>query len=87
MNQTSKVIDSPFFTTNILHFNQGIKKDYSQLDSFVMLFNVEGSCLLDWGAEEKMTLKAGEVVLIPNLIHAVALYPDTSCKILEVYIQ
>jgi hypothetical protein len=52
-----------------------------------MLFNVEGSCMLDWGAEEKMTLKAGEIVLIPNLIHAVALYPDAACKILEVYIQ
>jgi mannose-6-phosphate isomerase len=87
LNQTAKVIESPYFTTNILKLDQGIKKDYSQLDSFVLLFNVEGSCMIDWGAEEKMALKAGEIVLIPNLIHAVALYPDAACKILEVYIQ
>ncbi len=87
MNQTSKVIESPFFTTNILQFNQGIKKDYSQLDSFVMLFNVEGDCVLDWGDDKKISLKTGEIVLIPNIINAVALYPDDSCKILEVYIQ
>jgi len=86
-NQTSNVIESPFFTTNILQFDQGIKKDYSQLDSFVILFNAEGCCVLDWGDDQKMTLKAGEVVLIPNLIQAVALYPDATCKILEVYIQ
>jgi len=87
MNQTSNVIESPFFTTNILQFNQGIKKDYSQLDSFVMLFNVEGDCVLDWGDDKKISLQTGEIVLIPNIINAVALYPDNSCKILEVYIQ
>ncbi len=81
------MVKSPFFTTNYLQFDQGIRKDYSQLDSFVILLCAEGSCTVDWGLEEKIEIKEGETVLIPNTIQAVALYPNKNCTLLEVYIE
>jgi mannose-6-phosphate isomerase len=86
-NETSNIVKSPFFTTNYLQFDQGIRKDYSQLDSFVILLCVEGSCTIDWGFDEKVEIKKGQSVLIPNVIQAVALYPKADCTLLEVYIE
>ena len=86
-NETTNMVKSPFFTTNYLQFDQGIRKDYSQLDSFVILLCTEGSCTIDWGFDEKIELKKGQTALIPNTIQAVALYPNKSCTLLEVYIE
>lgn len=85
-NQTGKLIESPFFVTNILHFDQPIRKDYSQLDSFVILLCTQGRMKLVWN-DHVLTLYKGEVALLPNLIEQIELHPDGICELLEVFIR
>ncbi len=85
-NSTENLIKSPFFTTNILKISAGIKKDYSELDSFVILFCTEGGLKIEW-EDQNYTLVAGEVILLPNVIENITLLPDPNAIILEVYIE
>ena len=84
-NNTVSLVDSPFFTTGILRLTQAISKDYSELDSFVILFCTEGSLSLEY-ENESYSIRAGEVILLPNVISQVSLIPDPDAVVLEVYI-
>ena len=84
VNKTVPVVDSPYFTTSMLHLKGEMAKDYSELDSFVLLFPVEGSFLLEW-ENGSVFVNTGEVVLIPNVIEKVNIKAQGDCKILEVY--
>ncbi len=86
-NHTVSVIESPFFTTNFLQFDNPIRKDYSELDSFVILLCTEGGLTLSW-QDEKIQLVTGEAVLVPKAIDLIELFPATKkAALLEVYIQ
>ena len=84
-NKTSKIVDTPFFTTNIINFNKTIQKDYTELDSFVIYTCVEGSYELVYD-DYKIILKKGETVLLPAITEKVILRPLFETKILEVFI-
>lgn len=85
-NVTNEIINNDFFTTNLLDLDQGIQKDYAELDSFVILLAVEGS----FNYTDKMGnygfIKAGESLLIPAAQDNINILPDGKCKILETYI-
>ena len=84
-NKTVELVDCPYFTTNIINLDAELKKDYSELDSFVILFCVEGSFSLSW---EKGTefATSGQCLLVPNIIKKVNIKANGHCKILETYI-
>ncbi len=84
-NQTVELVNEPCFTTNILHFNKPLAKDYEELDSFVVYTCVQGTMRIEYpdGGEN---LKKGECLLIPNEIPNIKLYPSTESKLLETYI-
>jgi mannose-6-phosphate isomerase len=83
-NKTSNLVDCPYFVTNLLSFDQELRKDYTLLDSFVIYVITEGSALLqfDSGAEK---LKTGEAIMIPAMLQNVILKPSPDCKLLEIY--
>lgn len=83
-NKTVDVVDSPYFTTNMIHLTQPLHKDYSELDSFVIYICPEGSFQLVVHEQEYFA-KAGEAVLLPAAIESVDIHPKGECKILEVY--
>ena len=83
-NETVKLVESPYFTTNIIHLTQAIKKDYSELDSFVIHLCVEGEYEFKYDSES-LTVKKGEALLIPAVFEDVEIYPGNETKILEVY--
>jgi mannose-6-phosphate isomerase len=85
VNETVKLVESPYFTTNIIHLKQAIKKDYSELDSFVIHLCVEGEFNLKY-EDEVVTVKKGEALLLPAIFEKVEIYPLGEAKILEVYI-
>ena len=85
VNETVKLVESPYFTTNIIHLKQAIKKDYSELDSFVIHLCVEGEFDLKY-EDEVVTVKKGEALLLPAIFEKVEIYPLGEAKILEVYI-
>lgn len=82
---TVSLINCPYFTTNLIKLDATLKKDYSELDSFVILMCVSGSFILkhDEGSE---IVKNGECILIPNLVKKVDIIANKKCKLLEIYI-
>ncbi len=84
-NETTPIVKSPFFITNTIQLTEAIKKDYSELDSFVVYLAVEGEVEIIYD-EGVVSLKTGEAVLIPAIIQHIAINPKKSAKLLEVYL-
>lgn len=84
LNATAKLVESPYFTTNIIHLNQAIKKDYSELDSFVIYICPEGGFKIKTktGSYE---CGLGDAILLPATTNVVEIFPQMESKILEVY--
>jgi mannose-6-phosphate isomerase len=85
-NETVPVINEKYFTTNIMHFHKPVSKDYEELDSFVIYIVTEGSVKLKYDDGET-DLGKGDVVLIPNVIEKIEIYPTPSVNMLEVYVR
>jgi mannose-6-phosphate isomerase len=85
-NQTRSLIKSDYFNVNIIKFNNSVKKDYTLLDSFVILVCTEGQSLLYWENGTEKIIK-GESILIPATIGYISLEPVPECTILEIYID
>lgn len=86
-NQSVELVSCPYFTTNMLEFNQTIEKDYFQLDSFVIYITLEGEFEINTG-EQSEKVRKGETVLIPAEMNSIKLQPTSSrVKLLEVYIK
>ncbi|MFH0894514.1 MAG: type I phosphomannose isomerase catalytic subunit [Bacteroidota bacterium] len=84
--KTVTLVDTPFFTTNLLEAKQTMKRDYTFLDSFVIYLCFEGSVVIQFpGGEE--TLKKGETCLLPAVLKDITLQPKDSFKMLEAYIS
>ena len=74
------------FTTNKLHFNNEVTRDYTNLDSFVIYVCMEGRFTLRY-SEGEMEVGKGEAVLVPATEKKITLLPDPEFKILESYIS
>jgi mannose-6-phosphate isomerase len=85
-NRTGNLVSCEYFTTNILHFNALIKKEYYQIDSFVVYICVDGAYNLKWDSGSEKVTK-GETVLIPAMIKEVSLEPAGEAEILEIFIK
>jgi mannose-6-phosphate isomerase len=86
INQTNSIVKNEYFTTNFIHLTEALKKNYEELDSFVIHLCVEGSYTLHWDGGS-VNLKMGEAVLIPAISKEISMHPDKECKILEVYME
>ena len=84
LNEPVHVVSCPYFSTNILEFNEAVTRDYS-FDSFVIHVCVQGSYTLKYG-NESLLVKLGDCILIPASIDKVSLDTQTGFKILETYI-
>ena len=86
VNQSTNIVKSPYFTTNILAFDKAIHRDYYGLDSFVIYLCTEGAFTIEYD-NKKEYIKAGETVLIPAELTILNLIPEPKAKILEVFIE
>ena len=86
MNKTVPVVDCQYFVTNLLQLQGEMEKDYSNLDSFVILLCTEGIFSLVW-ENGAVFVKQGECVMIPNIVKKVSIRAERYCKLLEVYCQ
>lgn len=85
LNQSSQLATCEYFTTNKLIFDREIKKDYSQLDSFVIYMCLDGEFGIEYSTGN-INLKKGETVLIPAELKKLVLKPKGKVEMLEVYI-
>jgi mannose-6-phosphate isomerase len=87
VNKSSEIVSCPYFTTNVLRFNQKLEKDYFQLDSFVVYMNLRGRFSIEFETGEEV-VEQGETVLIPASLETFSLIPLTpEVETLEVYIK
>lgn len=86
VNTISNIVDCEFFTTNVLHFDKPVRKEYYLNDSFVIYICTEGSIKIFW-EEYSDTLVKGETVLIPAMIREITMKPEGRATVLEVYIN
>jgi mannose-6-phosphate isomerase len=84
-NEPVKLVECPYFTTNVLDYTENVSRDYSALDSFVIHVCLEGAYEIKHGGKI-YALKMGECVVLPNAIKSVELSTTTGFKILESYI-
>lgn len=83
-NRTVPIVESKYFNTSMIHFDKPVVKDYSGIDSFVILQCAEGECLVEYDGGSA-TLKAGEVLLVPAIMERLRIVPLQESKILEIY--
>ncbi len=84
-NGSTRLVSAPQFTTNLISVKNSLRKDYSELDSFVIYLCTEGECDLIY-PEGNIRIHAGECVLVPNLMEFILLSPKPMARILETYI-
>ncbi len=85
-NTDVHLVKCPYFTTNVMDYTEGVNKDYSDLDSFVIYVCVAGALTVKYDGGEAI-LKMGECLLLPKVIDRVELATDGGFKILESYIE
>ena len=86
LNETTDLVQCNYFNTQLIHFNKPLKKDYYDLDSFVIYIGVEGETTIEHENGSSF-LKKGESVLVPAVLKDITLIPKGEARILEVYIK
>ena len=83
-NTSNKLVETPYFITNIIDINTNLEKDYTHLDSFVIYMCVEGELAIEY-KNQKFDLKKVETIFIPACINKLNL-SSSKATILEVYL-
>ncbi len=85
-NSTVRLAQCPYFTTNLIALSKPLRKDFAQLDSFVVYLCTDGIAAMK--AMDTITpLHAGECVLVPAAADRVELFSEGPAKLLEVYVD
>jgi len=84
LNEAVQVATCPYFTTNILEFNQSVTREYA-MDSFVIHVCVEGAYTLQYDGGS-INVSMGDCILIPATAKSVKLETEKGFKILESFI-
>lgn len=86
------VVKCQHFTVNVMELSEEVMRDYSELDSFVVLIVIEGSATLRCGADKvsdvptEMTVKQGETVLISASAKGLTITPGAEgVRLLETW--
>ncbi len=83
-NESSALVECPYFTTAVYDLDEPMTLDYSELDSFVILIGVGGAgTIIDEDGNEQ-SFAAGETVLIPATTQNVTV--TGTVKFLETFV-
>lgn len=85
-NGTTMLAECPYFTTNLIALDKPIRKDFSQLDSFVIYLCTEGIAAVNT-LDTICPIHAGECVLVPAVAEEVEIYSEGPSKLLEIYVD
>lgn len=85
-DSTTPLVQCPYFTTNLLSLTRPIKKDFSNLDSFVVYLCTRGIAAIH-SSHGITPFRTGECVLIPACMDSIELFPQGNATLLEIYID
>lgn len=77
---------TPYFTTNVLHLDMEVMRDYREFDTFVILIATEGKATVACG-DETRELCAGHTLLLPASASGITITPQKKFSCLETYIR
>ena len=83
-NKPVQICETKYFLSNKIILKKDIKRDLSEIDSFVVYMCVEGVAIIEINGYSE-TIVMGETVLIPAIINKLKI-KSNSATILEVYI-
>ncbi len=78
----TEVVRSEFFTTSVAHLSRPLSCDLSQVDSFVIVMTLDGTCCLTDGNGKAVILHPHEAALVPASARNLTLTPDGKAKLL-----
>ena len=81
-----ELVACPYFTTSLYDLTESINCDYSELDSFVILICMEGTCLITDNEGHEISLRAGETTLLPAAVQEISIVLEGNAKLLETYV-
>ena len=87
-NIVTNLVSCPYFTSNRMHLDVSLNRDYGKLDSFIIYIILEGNALLKSNQDAReITIKKGDVIMLPASLKNVSIHPDPEIKMLETYIS
>ncbi len=86
VNEVNQVVESPYFTTNVLNLTDAIHINNLSKDSFVIYICMGGSATIVDLNGVKTTIHQGETVLVPAILADVEIIPNGSCNLMETFI-
>lgn len=86
LNCSTNVVDCNYFTTNVLEVEGVVEKNYSTIDSFVVLMGVNGSITITSEAGD-ITLNQYETLMIPASFNNITISSEGKSKCIEVYVR
>lgn len=84
LNDT-QLVSCNYFTTNKLVVDSSLKRNYEEVDSFVVLMCLQGEGFIDYG-NGKISYQFGDTILIPNVFTSIKIDSSKQSKLLEVYV-
>lgn len=87
LNSSEVLVDSQWFSTNIIHFDQPVEKDFNFIDSFIIYMCVAGTAKIEYGNSEPETLSKGETLLVPAVLKNINIIPEGESTLLEIFIR
>ncbi len=87
INQSTNLVECNYFTTNLMHFDTRVEKEFNFIDSFVIYMCPEGKVKILWDEDKEMLISKGETVLLPAEIKNLILIPETESRLLEIYLK
>ena len=86
MNAAVNLVECPYFSTQLIHFDRKLERDFSTLDCFVIYMCLEGGITLQYNSSERTDLAKGDTILIPASIKSLSLVPAGESRLLEIYL-
>jgi len=85
-NEAVELANTEYFKTNIIELTKKMEIDIFKIDSFIIYIATEGETEIIYSTKDSISIKKGEIVLIPAELNSIILNPKSkSCTLLEVY--
>ena len=86
LNTPVRLVECPYFSTQLIQFDKKLDMDYASLDSFVIYMCLDGDLDLWHTGENRTRLVKGDTILIPAAIKDLSLEPNEESRLLEIYV-
>lgn len=85
-DKANSILNNNYFAVNFLPIMNTVVKDYNMIDSFKILFCINGKLMIEHN-QEQYELNPAETILIPADIPELKIIPEKYSELLEIYID